>query len=337
MRPFYAIMPLALGLSYTAHAQQPFERFGLKIKVATLSRGRYPEFFANDSLRRIGSVVYNTRLRRIAYLLPGDSLVGRAKPEVTSRWFSPDPLAAKFMSISPYVYVSDNPVNKSDPDGREEKDVILGGNKRQEALAQMQSAVKGMLNLSMNSKTGNVTYTAVAGAKLDKAAGQLKAALDNHNVVVNVNATDAKVVNGILNIGSFMGSRATAQPGGAPMKAETNQQVNPTVLGAIDAVYNTPGAMMMHEVVESYLAGDISQKTGVKVVQGTDQFGVVGNLYQHVHDQAPPQSGGSILETSYDNTTGAILSAPNLYGPNTHQTYEVKDASGKMHTVQTIP
>ena len=63
----------------------------------------YPEFFANDSLRRIGSVVYNTRLRRIAYLLPGDSLVGRPRPEVTSRWFSPDPLAEKFMSISPYV------------------------------------------------------------------------------------------------------------------------------------------------------------------------------------------------------------------------------------------
>ena len=77
---------------FSTHAQQPFERFGLKVKVATLSNGRYPEFFANDSLRRIGSVVYNTRLRRIAYLLPGDSLVGRPRPEVTSRWFSPDPL-----------------------------------------------------------------------------------------------------------------------------------------------------------------------------------------------------------------------------------------------------
>lgn len=118
MRPFYALLLLALALSFAAHAQQPFERFGLKVKVATLSNGRYPEFFANDSLRRIGSVVYNTRLRRIAYLLPADSLVGCAKAEVTSRWFSPDPLAEKEMYSSPYVFAGNNAVRYNDPDGR---------------------------------------------------------------------------------------------------------------------------------------------------------------------------------------------------------------------------
>ena len=66
----------------------------------------------------MGSVVYNTRLRRIAYLLPPDSLVGHAKPDITSRWISPDPLAEKFMYESPYNFVSNNPVNKFDPDGR---------------------------------------------------------------------------------------------------------------------------------------------------------------------------------------------------------------------------
>jgi hypothetical protein len=65
-----------------------------------MSNARYPAFFANDSLRRIGSVVYDTRLHRVAYLLPPDSLVGRPKPEVTSRWLSLDPLAAKYPSIS---------------------------------------------------------------------------------------------------------------------------------------------------------------------------------------------------------------------------------------------
>lgn len=332
MRPFYAVLLLALGLGYSAHAQQPFERFGLKIKVSTLSGGRYPEFFANDSLRRIGSVVYNTRLRRIAYLLPGDSLVGRAKPEVTSRWFSPDPLAAKLMSISPYVYVSDNPVNKSDPDGREEKDVILGGNKKQEALAQLQAAVKGQLNLSMNT-SGKVSYTTVAGATPSKGAGQLKSAIDNHNVTVNVNATDAKVINGNLNIGSFMGTRVTQQPNGAPAKVDTYQQINPTVLGAIDAVYNKPGATTLHEVVESYLAGDISQRTGVNAVPGSQELGVLGNIYPTVHNQAPPQSGGTILETIYDNAGNVV---PN-YGPTNHETYEVKDSTGVKHTVQTVP
>lgn len=114
-----SLLGLMVGLVPAAHAQQPFERFGIKVKVATLSNGRYPEFFHNDSLRRIGSVVYNTRLHQIAYLLPADSLVGRARPEVTSRWFSPDPLAEKYMYITPYAFGNNNPVRYSDVDGRE--------------------------------------------------------------------------------------------------------------------------------------------------------------------------------------------------------------------------
>ncbi len=88
------------------------------MKVTTLSNGRFQEFFTNDSLRRIGSVVYDTRLHRVAYLLPPDSLMGHAKAEITSRWMSPAPLAEKFMYESPYVFVSNNPVNKFDSDGR---------------------------------------------------------------------------------------------------------------------------------------------------------------------------------------------------------------------------
>lgn len=120
MRPLYAfLLLLLLSCPLVGRAQQPFERFGVKIKMLTLSNGRYPEFFTNDSLRRIGSVIYNTRLRRIAYLLPPDSLVGRVKPEVTSRWFSPDPLAEKYLFISPYVFVANNPIRYMDPDGRQ--------------------------------------------------------------------------------------------------------------------------------------------------------------------------------------------------------------------------
>ncbi|MFD2788120.1 RHS repeat-associated core domain-containing protein [Hymenobacter rubripertinctus] len=119
MRYFYALLLLALGLSRSVHAQQPFLKYGVRVKVATLSNGRFQEFFTNDSLRRIGSVVYDTRLRRVAYLLPPDSLVGHAKPDITSRWMSPDPLAEKFMYISPYAYGNNNPVRYMDPDGRE--------------------------------------------------------------------------------------------------------------------------------------------------------------------------------------------------------------------------
>jgi hypothetical protein len=117
--PYFFALLLALGLPLVAHAQQPFEQFGVKVKILTLTNGRYPEFFDNDSLRRIGTVVYDTRLERVAYLLPPDSLVGRLESDITARWISVDPLAEKDAHISPYVYVQNNPVRYNDPDGRE--------------------------------------------------------------------------------------------------------------------------------------------------------------------------------------------------------------------------
>lgn len=41
-------------------------------------------------------------------------------------WLNVDPLAEKYPSLSPYVYVADNPVNAIDPDGR---DIIFVTNK----------------------------------------------------------------------------------------------------------------------------------------------------------------------------------------------------------------
>ena len=66
----------------------------------------------------IGSVVYDTRRERVVSLLPPDSLVGRARAEVTARWLAVDPLAEKDAHISPYVFCWDNAVFYSAPDGR---------------------------------------------------------------------------------------------------------------------------------------------------------------------------------------------------------------------------
>ena len=136
MRYLYALLLLALGLGRSVHAQQPFLKYGVTVKVATLSNGRFQEFFTNDSLRRIGSVVYDTRLHRVAYLLPPDSLVGHAKPDITSRWISPDPLAEKDNFISPYAFARDNAIRYNDPDGREVVDGQEGPGKPGKPAAQ---------------------------------------------------------------------------------------------------------------------------------------------------------------------------------------------------------
>ena len=44
--------------------------------------------------------------------------VARFYAPATGRWFSVDQLAEKYRETSPYVYCTNNPVNKFDPDGK---------------------------------------------------------------------------------------------------------------------------------------------------------------------------------------------------------------------------
>lgn len=321
---------LFLGLPLAARAQQPFEQFGIKVKILSLSNGRYPEYYPNDSLRRIGSVVYDTRLKRVASLLPADSLVGRVQSDITSRWWVIDPMAEKFAHITPYAYVSNNPVRFKDPDGREEKDVILRGNKKQEALQQLQASVQGALTLAMD-KQGKVTYTPVAGATQSKGATQLAAAIDDRNVTVNVRATDSKTnsANGGVLIGSFMGTTVSKTPGGAN-QVQTRQEVNVPAATAIDNIMNTPGATTLHEVVESHLAGQISQQTGISSGVG----GTFPSFYQTAHNNAPPQSG-NINEIRIDQFGRPFENMPGqvLMGAK----YTVGDATHPPQTFMTFP
>lgn len=139
--PYVLALLLALGWPLASHAQQPFEQLGVKVDILSLTHGRFPEYFANDSLRRIGSVVYDTRRERVAYLLPPDSLEGRMESEITARWVSPDPLAEEDAHLSPYVFAANNAVRYNDPDGRK---VIYGAGATPEFRKQFAASVQYM-------------------------------------------------------------------------------------------------------------------------------------------------------------------------------------------------
>jgi Effector protein len=119
------ILVIAMLVSASVFAQheplQPFEDLGIKVKVLTLSNGKYDESFPNDTVFRFGTVMFNRVTGEVVTVVENDTLHGEytLKAEVTSRWLSPDPLGAKFPNWSPYNYAVNNPVLFIDPDGQE--------------------------------------------------------------------------------------------------------------------------------------------------------------------------------------------------------------------------
>ncbi len=110
---------IAILLTINLNAQNPYKSLGIETEMLTLSNGKYVEFFPNDTLQPIGNVMYNRVTDKVVAFLEVDTfyMEYNLEPEVMSRWLSPDPLAAKYPSLSPYVYVANNPLKYIDPDG----------------------------------------------------------------------------------------------------------------------------------------------------------------------------------------------------------------------------
>ena len=127
MRNIYLLMGFLFTL--TVNAQKPFEELGLEneVELLTLSDGRYVEHFINDTLRQIGSVMFNTVTNKVAYFIADDELekmnIANRNREV-SRFLSRDPLAEKYTDLSPYNFVDNSPIIYIDPDGKKIVDAM---------------------------------------------------------------------------------------------------------------------------------------------------------------------------------------------------------------------
>ena len=115
---------LLLGIQF-ANAQDIFELHGFNKNPLTLSNGHYNEFFNNDEIVQIGTIMLNTKTNQIVAFVEEDTAKARYLAELPSRWLTSDPLAAKYPQFSPYVYAANDPILYIDPDGKE---IIIGNN-----------------------------------------------------------------------------------------------------------------------------------------------------------------------------------------------------------------
>lgn len=133
----------------------PFESIGKEGKIITLSKGKYLEVENNDSLQRIGSVIVDMYTGEIYELLDSDTLYQESdlSPTVITRWWSVDPLSAKYPSMSPYNSFGNNPILYVDPDGMDIIDfltVMQASYKNQKAVLTASSVFSNWLQQYSN-------------------------------------------------------------------------------------------------------------------------------------------------------------------------------------------
>ena len=324
MRKSFLLLSV-LALTVCVHAQQPFAKYGYKVKVATFSGGRYDEFHDKTRIVEIGSVKFDTKTGKIVgYVDNNGETEDGMKAQTVSRYLSIDPLTEKYYSISPYAYCANNPVKFIDPDGR---DIIISGALNQEALKQLQNAAGNSIKLTM-ANDGSICYTKTTSDALGFRAQSVVDIIDNNSVVVNLQTTssDHTSTGNLFIGGAFMGNSVhTAQNGETIVFA--NQEVNPNVLGTADNHFGTPGKMILHEATEAYQGAIISQQSGVSSPNAAQ----AGSVYPQAHNAAISQN--PVYQTMYD-ANGKVTTNVNQA---VKVEWTVNDINNKPKVIQTLP
>lgn len=279
----------------------PFRKNGYKPRIITLSNGKYREAFP-DTIVQIGSFTYNKRSKRITGVWTTENLgysEATLRPDLVSRWFSPDPLSDEFPEWSPYNFVKNNPIVYVDPKGLAPQDVIINGENSKEALKQLNSSTS--LRLKMD-KNGKVTAKGKAKTAADK---KLLSAINDKNVVVNVTATSSNFTkDGKWFVGGAFGGSKVNKDG----KTVAEQTVNTDHTKTIDEFYGAEkGVSVLHEVLEAYVGAVDSPGIGAPTFADVQKKTPSGVGYLNAHNKVEKIDSRHVAPTiSQDPKTGHL-------------------------------
>jgi hypothetical protein len=126
-------LAITLFLSFfllSLFSQNPFEKIGKEVDILTLSKGKYDEFDSNDTLVRMGSVMFNTVTKKVEYFIAEEILISESdlKPYIVGRFWRRDPLAMLYPMDSPYMFAGNSPIMMIDVDGLYKYPVTINHN-----------------------------------------------------------------------------------------------------------------------------------------------------------------------------------------------------------------